>query len=162
MAASNGRGVDVVLNSVAGQLFTQSIRCLAPFGRFVEIGKADLYANRQLGLKFFAENRSFICFDLNRLAAKKEPELAERLARDLAWIADGTYRRIPVRAFPLTQTADAVHALAQGKAIGKIVVDVPASGLVPALPESTLAFDPDKTWIVTGGCGGFGLAVADW
>ncbi|MDQ3335672.1 MAG: SDR family NAD(P)-dependent oxidoreductase [Myxococcota bacterium] len=162
MVASGGRGVDVVLNSVAGQLLTQSLRCLAPFGRFVEIGKADLYANRQLGLKFFAENRSFICFDLNRLAAKKEPELAERLGHDLARIADGTYARIPVRAFPLTQTADAVHALAQGKAIGKIVVEVPRSGTVPALPETTLAFDRAKTWIVTGGCGGFGLAAAEW
>ena len=162
LAASGGRGVDVVLNSVAGQLLTQSIRCLAPFGRFVEIGKADLYANRQIGLEFFAENRAFICFDLNRLAAKKEPELAERLARDLARIADGTYRRIPVRQFALPQIADAVHALAQGKTIGKIVVDVPERGTVDALPESTLAFDPDKTWLVTGGCAGFGLAVAEW
>jgi NADPH:quinone reductase-like Zn-dependent oxidoreductase len=59
--ATKGQGVDVVTNFLTGAMFSQSVVCLAPFGRFLEIGKMDIYRNMRLGLKQFGQNRSFFC-----------------------------------------------------------------------------------------------------
>jgi len=56
--ATEGRGVDVVLNSLTGQAIIQGLKCLAPFGRFIELGKTDIYGNAALGLKPLGEGAS--------------------------------------------------------------------------------------------------------
>ena len=56
--ATGGRGVDVVLNSLTGQAIIQGLKCLAPFGRFIELGKTDVYGNAALGLKPLGEGAS--------------------------------------------------------------------------------------------------------
>lgn len=60
MKATEGHGVDMVLNSLTGSMLSQSFTCLAPFGRFLEIGKTDIYRNMRLGLEQFGQNRSFL------------------------------------------------------------------------------------------------------
>jgi NADPH:quinone reductase-like Zn-dependent oxidoreductase len=55
-SATSGRCVDVEVNCLSGPLFSQSLACLAPFGRFVEIRKTDIYRNMVLGLQQFGEN----------------------------------------------------------------------------------------------------------
>ena len=74
MDVTKGRGVDIVLNSLTGRFITQSLKCLAPFGRFVEIGKADIYRNSKLNLERLGENISYFVVDVDRLAVQK-PEL---------------------------------------------------------------------------------------
>ncbi len=64
MAATGGRGVDIVLNSLTGEFIDRGMEVLAPYGRFVELGKRDIYDDRQLGLKVFRKNISFHAVDL--------------------------------------------------------------------------------------------------
>jgi len=65
MKATNNRGVDVVLNSLSGELLHASWQCLAEFGRFVELGKRDFNGHGRLEMDTFEANRSFFGVDLN-------------------------------------------------------------------------------------------------
>ena len=69
-SATHQRGVDVVLNCLAGELLQASCEVLAPLGRFVELGKHDIIANSNLGLKMFADGLTFSAVDLAVLRAK--------------------------------------------------------------------------------------------
>lgn len=74
MRQTNGLGVDLVLNSLSGELFEASLRCLAKSGRFLEIGKYDLSQNRQIGSSIFLKNTSFHGVHLESLVEKGNPE----------------------------------------------------------------------------------------
>lgn len=67
MEATNGRGVDVVLNSLAGKLLHASWDCVARLGRMIELGKRDFLTNGTLSLKPFNNNRQFIGVDMSEL-----------------------------------------------------------------------------------------------
>ncbi|GME49943.1 Highly reducing polyketide synthase alt5 [Neofusicoccum parvum] len=75
--ATGGRGVDVVLNSLAGDLLLQTWDCVAPFGRFVEIGKRDIISNGTLPLGPFARNISFAAVDLTVVMQEDRSLMAE-------------------------------------------------------------------------------------
>jgi acyl transferase domain-containing protein/surfactin synthase thioesterase subunit/NAD(P)-dependent dehydrogenase (short-subunit alcohol dehydrogenase family)/acyl carrier protein len=157
---TNGRGVDVVLNSLSGPALTESLRCLRSFGRFVEIGKTDVYKNRQLGLSGIADNKSYLVLDANRFLGRKRADaLFERMMRART---SGMISTLPVRTFSMTETAEALRCLAQGKQIGKVVIQMPSEGTLEADASTELRLDPAGVYLVTGGCAGFGLAVAEW
>lgn len=159
--ATEGRGVDVLLNSLGGESITQGIRCLAHFGRFVEIGKLDLVQNRQIGLEPFLRNLSYHCLDTNRWVSAFTPE-ANRLMRELAAkVAAGVYR-MPLTPFCITETARALRYLAQGKHVGKVSITLPRAGSLELYPGERQLFRLDGTYVVSGGCAGFGLELADW
>jgi NADPH:quinone reductase-like Zn-dependent oxidoreductase len=74
MAETRGRGVDVVLNSLSGELLHTSWKCVAEFGSFVEIGRRDFVGQGTLAMEIFESNRSFIGFDL-LLFSRERPEV---------------------------------------------------------------------------------------
>ena len=160
MEYTNGRGVDMVLNSLAGEAIPASLALLATGGRFLEIGKRDIYADSQLGLLPFQRNLSFFAVDLLRMRLEK-PEVVEELTRDIAermW--DGSFKALPYTSFPVSEVADAFRHMAKGSHIGKIVVtldDTPV--LVQQVPQP-VPVRADATYLVTGGLGALGLAFA--
>lgn len=160
LALTEGRGVDVVLNSLSGPAVTESLRCLRAFGRFIEIGKSDVYKNRQIGLLSIADNKTYACLDANRFVNVVRSDAVFHRAMDA--IASGMIKNLPLRRFPLTESGAALRALAQGKTIGKIIVDIPTEGPIEADCSSHLILDPEAVYLVTGGCAGFGLAIAEW
>lgn len=76
MAKTGGRGVDVVLNSLSGELLHASWQCVAPFGKMLEIGKRDLIGRGMLEMDMFEANRSFFGIDLVQLGIKR-PEICQ-------------------------------------------------------------------------------------
>ena len=64
-------GVDVVLNSLAGEAMERSIGCLREFGRFLELGKRDYVTNTHIGLRPFRNNISYFGVDLGQLMVGK-------------------------------------------------------------------------------------------
>ncbi|KAI8272976.1 Highly reducing polyketide synthase FUM1 [Colletotrichum sp. SAR 10_98] len=76
--ATGGRGVDIVLNSLSGELLHASWSCVAEFGRMIEIGKRDFIGNGKLALNPFEMNRSYHGVDLGHLIELK-PEKGSRL-----------------------------------------------------------------------------------
>ncbi len=160
LRVTNGRGVDVVLNTLAGDAMTESLRILAPYGRFLELGKSDIYLNRPLGLEPFQNNLSYSAIDMDRLY-RQLPHKIQQLTRELSeHFHSGAYRPLPRTEFPISDVVTAFRHLSHRKNIGKVVVSMtpPAGDLAPPPP----AIRPDATYLITGGLGGLGLQVADW
>lgn len=156
---TGGRGVDVVLNSLSGKALTQSLRCLAPGGRFVEIGKRDLYGSTQVALRSFAENATYQVVDVDRLLAQR-PELAAGWYRELLGrLERGALARPAVEPYPMSRAGEALEQVARSKHLGKVVVTL-QEPTVAVAPPRQLLLDGDGTHVVVGGASGFGLAVA--
>jgi NADPH:quinone reductase-like Zn-dependent oxidoreductase/acyl carrier protein len=160
---TGGRGVDVVLNSLAGEAIPKSLSCLAPYGRFLEIGKRDIYQNSRLGLRPFSRNLSFFAIDLSQLLRDRPAFIAQMSGDLMQQFESGELVPLPHKAWPVTQAADAFREMAQGRHTGKIVLSLNAQD-VPVQPDSDerLHLDPGATYLVTGGVRGFGLAIAEW
>jgi acyl transferase domain-containing protein/acyl carrier protein len=163
LTATGGEGVDVVLNSLTGEAIAKGLAALRPYGRFLEIGKRDIYGHGRLRLWQLRHNASYIVVDLAQLIVDR-PAYVGALLRDIvARIEHGTLRPLPVRTFPVAETAAAIRCLAQGKHIGKVVVSVHEQA-PPAVEPARLParFAAEATYLITGGLGGIGRAVATW
>ncbi|MGY4878715.1 SDR family NAD(P)-dependent oxidoreductase [Vreelandella aquamarina] len=162
---TNGEGVDVVLNSLAGEAINQNLRALRPFGRFLELGKRDFYENTHIGLRPFRNNLSYFGIDSDQLM-KVQPALTQRLFTEMmALFNDGTLSPLPFTAFNHSQVIDAFRYMQQARQIGKVVVTYEQP--IAARNKSTLGSDAlrlpgDASYLVTGGLGGFGLKTAQW
>ena len=121
---TSGNGVDVVLNSLAGEMLKASLDCLAPFGRFIEIGKKDLIVNTRVEMNKFTNNITFSTVDLLLLQAKK-PQLAGKVLSEVTdLVFNGRMDNIAtINAFPISQTEAAFRLMQSGKSMGKIVVE---------------------------------------
>lgn len=165
MAATNGVGVDCVLNSVSGELLHTSWDCVASNGCMVEIGKRDMIGRAQLALDKFEDNRTFFGIDVSRHAALKRATGGRLMELMLDLYVQGYLKPIhPVTAFNTTEVEDAFRYMQQGTHIGKIVVKFPDSEeslpWTPAIPQPS--FRSDRCYLLVGGMGGLGRAIAMW
>ena len=154
-------GVDVVLNSLAGEAMQAGLGCLNPFGRFIELGKRDYVANTALGLRPFRRNLSYFGVDLDQLLAANLG-LVERLLAELAGhFAEGTLCPLPYRAFDWHETGRAFQSMQSAGHVGKILVLPPAAPRV-ARPACAAFRAGAGAHLVVGGAGGFGFEAASW
>ena len=167
LAITGGRGVDVVLNSLAGDFLLKSLEVLAPWGRFVELGKRDIYEDRRVGLKVFRNNIAYFAVDLAALIEHRQPYAARMLQEVMTGLGSGKLAVLPTKTFSSREPAEVFQYMAQGRHIGKLVLAFAGeSAAMPvhpprALPGATL-FRRDATYILTGALGGVGSAVAEW
>ncbi|MCV7379889.1 polyketide synthase [Mycobacterium alsense] len=161
---TDGYGVDVILNSLPGQAIQRGVRILAPGGRFIELGKKDVHANANLGLAALAKSASFTVVDLD-LNLKLQPAQYRRKLQDiLQHVTDRKLQPLPVTVFRLHDAGDAFALMASGRHTGKIAVSIPGSGNVEAIacPPPQLLVSSDGGYVIVGGMGGLGFAVARW
>ena len=166
LAKTNNNGVDVVLNSLAGEAINRNFQVLKPFGRFLELGKRDFYENTPIGLRPFRNNISYFGIDADQLM-QVQPELTQRLFNDMMQLFHtGILHPLPYTVFDANQVIDAFRYMQQAKQIGKIVVTY--NNAIHAKPtteipvKSTLQLSANASYLVTGGLGGFGLRTAQW
>ncbi|MGN6463835.1 MAG: type I polyketide synthase, partial [Pseudolabrys sp.] len=153
-------GVDVVLNSLAGEAMEMSIGCLGPFGRFVELGKRDYVTNTHIGLRPFRRNLSYFGVDLDKLVVGRETVGEALLQKVMVLFDEGAFTPLPYSVFSGTNVSEAFHLMQQSSHIGKIVVrPAPAAVAQPAQVTWTVK---DGTHVITGAFGGFGAEVARW
>ncbi|XP_030610501.1 LOW QUALITY PROTEIN: fatty acid synthase [Archocentrus centrarchus] len=168
---TQGKGVDVVLNSLAEEKLQASIRCLARHGRFLEIGKYDLSNNTPLGMALFLKNVAFHGILLDALFEEGNQEWEEVSQLLKEGIVEGVVQPLKTTVYEKDQVEQAFRYMAQGKHIGKVLLKVrseekgaavqPASPL--SLPAICRTFCPaSHSYIITGGLGGFGLELAQW
>jgi NADPH:quinone reductase-like Zn-dependent oxidoreductase/NADP-dependent 3-hydroxy acid dehydrogenase YdfG len=161
MEVTNGRGVDIVLNSLTGRFVTQSAKCLAPFGRFLELGKSDVYRNSKLSLERFAENISYFVVDVDRLATQK-PELHRQVLTQVVEMFErGELQSHPITEFPISKLQEAMKFMHRSAYCGKIVLNM-EHDRVMALPPRQAAFRADRSYLISAGASGFGLEIARW
>jgi phthiocerol/phenolphthiocerol synthesis type-I polyketide synthase C len=159
---TNGAGVDIVLNSLAGEAMELSLNSLAPFGRFLELGKQDFYSNTSVGLRPLKENLSYIGVDVDQFLAAK-PELAKQLFdKMMQMFQSGDLTPLPYRAFPGEQIVDAFRLMQKSGHIGKIVVQPKKVDVETSSTKSDFKPCPVGAHIIVGGLGGIGFHVMNW
>jgi len=170
---TKGKGVNLVLNSLTGEKLEASYECVADCGRFVEIGKYDLQMNKQLGMFSFLRDISFIGVSVDRKLYFEEGFID----RFYDWMHknsnNGMIKPINRTVFKAEDAEKAFRYMTTGKHMGKIVIktrdeesDKTAIRVINTANTlkvtSKTYFDPNKTYIITGGLGGFGMELVHW
>jgi len=167
LEATDGAGVDIILNSLSGEAIPKGLAVLADHGRFLEIGKRDIYGNSTVGLLPFRKNLSFIAIDLDRALRQRCSAIGAQFREVVRLVDEGRLAPLPCRTYPMARASTAFRAMAQAKHIGKLVISMqdPAQPVTPAAPaagDEKIQFAADASYLISGGLGGFGLAVAKW
>ncbi|XP_071649609.1 fatty acid synthase-like [Temnothorax longispinosus] len=166
MRETNGRGVDIVLNSLAEEKLIASIRCLAQNGRFLEIGKFDFISNNPLGMSVFQKGISFHGILLDNMMCPGDHKYKSLLSKMIAdGLKDGVIKPIQVKVFSKTEIEEAFRYMASGKHMGKIIIKIQEKD--KPLDKPIVAYRRyyclrNKSYIILGGLGGFGLELTDW
>jgi acyl transferase domain-containing protein/thioesterase domain-containing protein/acyl carrier protein len=161
---TKGAGVNLVLNSLAGDAIAKGLSILAPGGRFLEIGKRDIYANTPIGLRPLRNNISMFVIDMGQVMAEQPQLVQALLLAVLKLFRSGRLQPLTHQSLPISRAAAAFRLMAQAKHIGKIVLTTQDAEAAPLrmAPAKPLAFSAKASYLVTGGLGGFGLEIAKW
>ncbi|KAL7625005.1 hypothetical protein AAE478_004219 [Parahypoxylon ruwenzoriense] len=164
LAATNGRGVDVVLNSLSGPLLQASFDVLAPFGHFVEIGKRDLERNSYLEMRPFSRHASFSSVDMIAMIRHRQEDVHRVLVEVARLITDNIVTLVhPITVFPMDEAAKAFRRLQTGKHMGKVVLSIDPGVIVPVIPRRPeVKLRPDASYLIVGGFGGIGRSITTW
>jgi NADPH:quinone reductase-like Zn-dependent oxidoreductase/NADP-dependent 3-hydroxy acid dehydrogenase YdfG len=159
---TNGHGVNVVLNSLSGDGLQESWDCIARFGTFVELGKADALENAGLSMAPFERNVTFASVDLQMIADYQPAKIASLLKKILKRFSNGTYSPIsPITTIAIGDIEEAFRLVQTRKHTGKIVLKCGFEALVkaPAMTVDSLS-SSFGTCLIAGGLGGLGLEIA--
>lgn len=161
---TDGYGVDVILNSLEGEAIQRGVQILAPGGRFIELGKKDVYADARLGLAALAKSASFAVVDLDLNMKLQPAKYRQLLQHILGHVSEGKLQVLPVTEFSLHDATDAFRLMASGRHTGKIVVSIPDNGSIEAIasPPPQPLVSHDGGYLIVGGMGGLGFVVARW
>jgi acyl transferase domain-containing protein len=157
--ATAGRGVDVVLNSLSGEAVECSVKALAVDGRFVELGKRDIWSDA----RFHAARpqAKFFVIDVAAECARKPAQFGEMLRKLAAEFDTGALAPIPRRVFDWKESGAAFRLMSRAGHIGKIIVTQrPTAWRTSAIAVPALR--PDGSYLITGGLGGLGMLIAGW
>ncbi|MFD9734909.1 type I polyketide synthase [Umezawaea sp. NPDC059074] len=143
VTATGGRGVDVVLDALAGEFVDASLRLagLGDGGRFVEMGKTDIRDAAEVAAQY--PGVTYRAFDLIEAGPDRIREMLYQL---YDWFSAGETHPLPVTTWDLHRAPEAFRYLGQAKHIGKVVLTIPAK--------------VDGTVLITGGTGGLGAELA--
>nr|ALQ32787.1 putative polyketide synthase [Fusarium bulbicola] len=178
---TDGRGVDVILNSTAGQTLRASWDCIAPYGRFIEIGKVDIFANAGLPMGPFKKSVTFSFFDIGLISLERG-RLFSRVLQDVVdLLAKGSITPPqPLHVYSYSEIQDAFRIMQSGSHMGKLVLKAIYDDVVMVSYEQlkenintntfkvepsrkpTYHFDPEATYLLSGGLGGLGRSAARW
>ena len=159
---TDGYGVDIVLNSLTGAAQWAGLELLAFDGRFVEIGKRDVYEHTRVDLYPFRKNLAFFYADLLLMSANAPARIGELLSTVYGLVAEGTLPTPEHSVRPLTEAATAIREMSAAQHTGKLILTIPReiqTG-VAIPPTQAQVFRKDGSYIVTGGAGGLGLFLA--
>ncbi len=155
MEITEGKGVDVVLNSLNGEYIDKSFESLSPNGRFVELGKIGIWQAEKVQKSY--PNAQYFPFDLGEVT-KANPAIIQSL-----WIELGEhfnqnhFHPLPIKTFPIQNSTQAFRHMQQAKHIGKVVLTLP-----PDIGNKSVAINSNSSYLITGGLGALGLQVAQW
>lgn len=166
MRMTGAKGVDVVLNSLAGDLLDVGwSEIMAPFGRWIEIGKRDIIDKSRLNMGPFMDNVTFSCVDLTGIW-RGRPSMMRTLFTNVFDLASKGVLKAPkpVSIFGVDEIQDAFRSLQAGKTGGKVVIDMGSQQSLSVRKSLTVQWrlKPDRTYLIVGGLGGLGREVVRW
>ncbi|KAI1084321.1 putative polyketide synthase [Whalleya microplaca] len=165
MRATGRNGIEVILSSSAGDSMHEIWRCIAPLGRFIDVGRTDVLGGGKLSLEVFTRNATFSSFDMG-LIYRQKPELIASLMQELTTLwGDGTISPIDhIATFDISELESAMSFFSKGVHTGKIVITFqdPETKLKIARPADRASFDANAAYILVGCLGGLGRSLSRW
>ncbi len=153
LEATGGEGVDVVLNSLAGDGFVEaSLSCLGEGGRFVEISKRDIWSAEKMTR--VRPDVSYYTYALDELLKTDPQRIARVLGDVMDRVATGELAPLPHAVWSMGEAPRAMELMREGRHVGKLTLTAP--------PLHRGRLREDRSYLVTGGMGGLGLKVAGW
>ncbi|XP_065214304.1 fatty acid synthase-like [Planococcus citri] len=170
MNKTNGKGVDVVLNSLSEEKLKASLRCVAKGGHFLEIGKYDIFRNNRIDMGSFLKNITFYSIQLDALMMKKTNNTQNFQKKLQEMLDQKIVKPIHRTIFQNDEVESAFRFMAAGKHIGKVMIkirdeeeDLHAKPVLLHIKATARVLcERNKSYIIIGGLGGFGLELADW
>ncbi|KAF2185395.1 hypothetical protein K469DRAFT_688167 [Zopfia rhizophila CBS 207.26] len=165
MRMTNNRGVDVVLNSLAGEALLASWNIIAAYGRFIEMGRKDIAENNNLPMRPFIRGATFMALEISTLAKDDPSIVAKNIEVIFQDQVNGIYRPVePLQVMPIQDVEKAFRMLQDGQMIGKIILKMTDDSVIPTVIQAkpSFSFDANKTYVIAGGTGGLGRATAEW
>jgi phthiocerol/phenolphthiocerol synthesis type-I polyketide synthase C len=161
LAATCDKGVDVVLNSLTGAAIQLGLDVLAEDGRFIEVGKKDIYGGRNLRLDAFKKGISLAAVDLAGLMERRPERFAELFEALWSRVARGELAALPTLPYAFADAAEALREMSRGNHVGKFVLRAPES-VRSAVPEPMPRgqFRAHGTYVISGGLGALALSLA--
>ena len=155
-AATNGEGVDLVLNALTGAAIEKSLLLLRAGGRFLEVGKAEVWnGSRAAAVNPLA---TYLPLDLSGTLVREPESIRPIVERLLKRFERRELHPLPKRVFDLERASDAFRHMARARHIGKVVI-TPRTTEASRTPVS---FSSEGSYLITGGLSGLGLLVAEW
>ncbi|KAH7412216.1 polyketide synthase module [Phaeosphaeria sp. MPI-PUGE-AT-0046c] len=168
LRVTDGRGVDVVLNTLPSTLLQASLDAIAPLGYLVDIGKRDMEANSLIALESFSRGISMVTLDITTILSRRGPHVAHMLGEMIGLINTRALRPIqPITLHSMREVQTAFQSVQSGNHMGKVVLLAGSDEQVHVVPRPTGAtprqqLRPDATYLVVGGVGGIGRSIAHW
>lgn len=185
MDITGQRGVDVVLNSTTGDILQQSWQCLAPFGRFLEIGQRDMVQDTYISMRKFLDSVLFAGVDVGNLGRTKPAVFNKLLAKVVNLYESGVIQPVqPITVFPMSKLQQALRLMQAGKHTGKFVVEANGDSIIqvhscpisppkkftlltqsqalPAPSPKAILGGASASYLITGGTGGLGRSMTRW
>ena len=165
MRVTCGAGVDVVLNSLSGELLHASWKCVASEGCMIDLGKRDFLGRGRLAMRPFADNRAFFGIDMAALATHSKPKVAPLLVQMVELLREGKIFPLrPTTVFEADKIQDAFRYMQKGIHRGRIVIKMPtdSDALPLTLPSPKPVFNPEAVYMLSGGMGGLGRSTLSW
>jgi amino acid adenylation domain-containing protein len=152
MKITDGKGVDIVLNSLSGNFIEKSFSVLAQGGRFVEIGKTDVWDSEKA--EAFRPDVTYYLFDMGEVTSEDPKTGSDILAHLKKSFEEGKLKPPPLKIYAATHAVDAFRYMLLAKHIGKIVLDF------DAMADKLIR--KEGIYLITGGLGGLGLKISQW
>ncbi|KAM3435360.1 hypothetical protein MY4824_004941 [Beauveria thailandica] len=159
---TGGAGVNVALNSLAGDAIQETLSVMAPFGRFVEIGKKDVLANTKLNMQQLENNISLSTVDMTLVAARRPATFQGLLSTSLHLIHTKAVHLLePITVKPAAEVENQFRTMQAGKHLGKLILNLKSSEVLKVQPTtpSRATLQSNKSYLVVGGTGGLGKAI---
>ncbi|MDP7722115.1 type I polyketide synthase [Mycobacterium sp. TY814] len=159
---AGGRGVDVIISSAPGEILRHNFEAVVEFGRIVEVGKADIYGNSTLDMGVLDKNLGYFQIDMDRFM-KWDPQACLKREADIyEKFASGIYLPLPVEVFDAADIGRACEEVFRSSRTSRVALRL-ADNTPPVKPGwHDVVTDPDASYLITGGHGGFGLATGRW
>ncbi|KAF2705690.1 hypothetical protein K504DRAFT_460398 [Pleomassaria siparia CBS 279.74] len=165
-SATGNRGIDVILcSTTSGEQMIDFWTCIAPLGRFIEVGRLDVINHGKLPMEVFKRNATFSSFDIS-LVSKQKPHLGAALMAEVVQLyRQGVVKPIDyITTFDISDLQQAMMHMSKGTHVGKIIItyDNPESKIkvAPSSPRPT--FDPKATYVLVGCVAGLGNSISNW
>ncbi|KAF2800561.1 ketoacyl-synt-domain-containing protein [Melanomma pulvis-pyrius CBS 109.77] len=160
---TNGRGVDVVLNTLEGALLQETLNCVAPLGHFIELGKRDLEQNSRLDMGAFARSVTFSAIDAAMWAERKGRQVSRALRSVLDLMKARKIRGVSISVHDISDVVQAFRNAQSSSSPGTVVLSVKPDSMVPVIRQTpTVKLHADASYVVVGGFGGIGQSICLW